>query len=109
MAGRTGADAEERAQVEAVWNDLSAEGLIADRPEIAGRLRDGFGYEKMLEEILVERQFGAHNNSHKKEAMTRELMQILRARVASKSQQETTRSKLTYIIVPVFNGELFLD
>jgi hypothetical protein len=31
-----GAGAEERAQVEAVWNDLLAEGLIADRPDVKG-------------------------------------------------------------------------
>jgi hypothetical protein len=33
---RLGAEAEERAQVEAVWNDLLAEGLIADRPDVKG-------------------------------------------------------------------------
>lgn len=33
---RSGAGAEERAQVESVWNDLLTEGLIADRPEVAG-------------------------------------------------------------------------
>jgi glycosyltransferase involved in cell wall biosynthesis len=80
-----------------------------DDTEIAGRLRDGFGYEKVLEEILVERQFGAHNNSHKKEAMTRELMQILRSRVANKSRKEFAGRQLTYVIVPVFNGERFLN
>lgn len=80
-----------------------------DDTEIAGRLRDGLGYEKVLEEILVERRFGAHNNSHKTEAMTRELMQILRERVASKSTKEPTGRKLVYIIVPVFNACRFLD
>lgn len=33
---RTGAGAEERAEVESVWNDLLTEGLIADRPEVEG-------------------------------------------------------------------------
>lgn len=34
--GRTGATAEERGQVESVWQDLLDEGLIADRPDVSG-------------------------------------------------------------------------
>ncbi|MDB4587583.1 glycosyltransferase [bacterium] len=80
-----------------------------DDTEIAGRLRDLFGIESLLDEVLVERRFGPHNNSHKKEEMTAELMQILRGRIQQKKERKTTSRKQTYIVVSVYNAERYLD
>jgi glycosyltransferase involved in cell wall biosynthesis len=80
-----------------------------DDTELAGRLRDLFGIESVLDEVLVERRFGPHNNSHKKEEMTAELMQILRGRIQQKKVRKTAPRKQTYVVVSVYNAERYLD
>lgn len=80
-----------------------------DDTEMAGRLRDRFGVESVLGEVLVERRFGMHNNSHKMEEMTVEMMQILRARIQGKKEKKSTSRKQVYVIVPAFNGSNHLD
>lgn len=80
-----------------------------DDTEIAGRLRDRFGTGHVVEEVLVDRRFGPHNNSHKMEEMKSEMMQILKARIAAKQRGEITSRKVVYVVVAVFNASRYLD
>lgn len=82
---------------------------LGDDTEIAGRLQDRFGAVSVCPSVLVERYFGLHNNSHKKEPMKAEMMSILRDRIQRKQDGRIDTRHLVYVVISAFNSERFLD